>query len=355
MRVIVDAMGGDRAPGEIVLGALAAHERYGYEIVLVGREAEIAACVPALPEGVSVRNATEVVAIEDDPATAWRHKKDSSLTVGLTMLKEGEGDAFVSAGSTGALLAGATLLVRRIPGVRRAALAPVLPTATGQMVLCDCGANAECGTDYLVQFAMLGRIYAEKMLGIKEPRVGLLNIGAEPTKGDTLRKETYAALTALAEEGQLRFVGNTEPSAALLGAVDVLVADGFSGNVMLKTVEGTAKFMSGRLKAMFRRSVGSKLAALLVRRGLSDFKAELDPNRVGGTAILGVTKPVVKAHGSSEREAVCQAIYQAAKTVLADVSGEMASCLSVGKEQKAIDSEPSPSYDEKNLSEGSEA
>lgn len=314
MKIIVDAMGGDRAPEEIVYGAIEAHKEYGFDIVLVGRREEISTFVPELPEGVTVRHATETVDISDDPATAFKRKKDSSLTVGLTMLKEGEGDAFVSAGSTGALLAGATLLVKRIPGVRRAAMAPILPTATGQMVLCDCGANAECSVEYLTQFALLGSEYAKRVLKKEKPRVGLLNIGAEPSKGDTLRKETYLALTALAEEEKLNFVGNTEPKEALLGAVDVLVADGFSGNVMLKTVEGTAKFMSGRLKELFRRSAVSKLAALLVRKGLVSFKSELDPNRVGGTAILGITKPVIKAHGSSDREAIRHAIRQAAET-----------------------------------------
>lgn len=327
MRIIVDAMGGDHAPQEIVRGALAAHASYGYEIILVGREEEIRAAAGELPAGVSIRNATEVVEICDDPATAFKRKKDSSLTVGLNLLKEGEGDAFVSAGSTGALLAAATLLVKRIRGVRRAAMAPLIPTATGSMLLCDCGANAECTVEYLTQFAYLGSLYAEKVLGRGKPKVALLNIGTESSKGDTLRKETYAALAEAAKDGSLNFVGNIEPKEAMLGGVDVLVADGFSGNVMLKTVEGVASFMGKRMKRMFLKSAKTKLAALLIKSGLDEFKAQLDPNKVGGTAILGIVKPVIKAHGSSNAEAICNAIRQAAENAKADVAGEMAKYL----------------------------
>ena len=342
MKIIVDAMGGDHAPQEIVRGALEAHAKYGYEIVLVGREAELRACAGELPAGVSICHATEVVEICDDPATAFKKKKDSSLTVGLKLLKEGGGDGFVSAGSTGALLSAATLLVKRIPGVRRAAMAPVIPTAAGRMVLCDCGANAECTVEYLTQFAVLGSIYAEQVLGMENPRVALLNIGAEPSKGDTLRRETYTALGELADGGSINFIGNVEPKEAMLGAADVLVADGFSGNVMLKTVEGVAGFMGKGIRQMFMASARTKLAALLVRDGLRDFKAQLDPNKVGGTAILGITKPVIKAHGSSNAEAVCNAIRQAAENAAADVAGEMEKYLperNGKKAEKPIDSE----------------
>ena len=198
MRIIVDAMGGDNAPLEIVRGAIqAAKKRSELEIILVGREKEVtnaAAACGGLPGNVSVHNATEVIEMHDDPATAFKVKKDSSVTVGMNLLKSGEGDAFVSAGSTGALLAAGTLLVKRVRGIRRAAMAPVLPTATGKMVLIDCGANAECSVEYLVQFAYLGNFYASRVLGVKNPRVGLLNIGAEDTKGDQLRLDTYQAL-----------------------------------------------------------------------------------------------------------------------------------------------------------------
>lgn len=324
MKIIVDAMGGDHAPEAAVQGALLARKTYGHEILLVGREEEIlAAAGGSLPEGVRLRDAREVVEICDDPATAFKRKKDSSLTVGLTLLRDGEGDAFVSAGSTGALLAGATLITKRIRGVRRACMAPVIPTAAGSAILCDCGANAECSVEYLAQFALLGSFYARKALGLETPRVGLLNIGAEPSKGDTLRRETYEKLQSLHDSGALCFVGNVEPKAALFGGADVIVADGFSGNVMLKTMEGVGSFLGKELKALFRKSPVTMLSALLVKGGLAQFKARLDPNRVGGTAILGISRPVIKAHGSSNAEAICHAIRQAAETAQADIAGEM--------------------------------
>lgn len=324
MKIIVDAMGGDHAPQEIVRGALQAHETYGYEIVLVGKEEEIlAAAGGSVPGGVSVRDAREVVEICDDPATAFKKKKDSSLTVGLTMLRDGEGDAFVSAGSTGALLSGATLVTKRIRGVRRACMAPVIPTAVGRAVLCDCGANAECSVEYLTQFALLGSFYARSALGLEKPRVGLLNIGAEPSKGDTLRQETWKALQEMNDKGMLCFVGNVEPKAAMFGGADVIVADGFAGNVMLKTMEAVGSFVGKELKAMFKANPLSMLSALLVKGGIAAFKDKMDPNKVGGTAILGISKPVIKAHGSSNAEAICNAIRQAANTAAADIAGEM--------------------------------
>ena len=315
MKIIVDAMGGDNAPGEIVKGALAAHGKRNIEIVLVGREEEIrsaAAGCGGIPAGAAVVNASEVIEICDDPATAFKRKKDSSITVGLNMLKSGAGDAFVSAGSTGALLSAATLLVKRVRGIRRAALAPVIPTAGGQAVLIDCGANAECTVEYLVQFAYLGSFYARRVLGVDKPRVGLLNIGAEPSKGDDLRRETWQALQAAGERGELRFIGNIEGKEALKGGCDVIVADGFSGNIMLKTIEGAASFLGGEIKKLFLQSAKTKVAGLLVKDGLRQFKETLNPDRVGGTAFLGISRPVIKAHGSSGAAAIENAVYQAA-------------------------------------------
>ena len=252
-----------------------------------------------------------MVEIADDPATAFKRKKDSSLTVGLNLLKNGEGDAFVSAGSTGALLAGATLVVKRIRGVRRAAMGPVLPTAEGRMLLCDCGANAECTPEYLLQFAYLGNYYAKRVLGVERPRVALLNIGAEAEKGDGLRQEARALLTQAAEAGRLNFVGNLEASDAMLGGADVLVADGFTGNVMLKSLEGTAKFLLKELKKVFLSSMKTKIAAGLVKGDLAEMKKLLDPSEVGGTAFLGISRPVIKAHGSSDARALCNAVLRA--------------------------------------------
>ena len=236
MKIIIDAMGGDFAPEAPVRGALLAREKYGTDIILTGRTADIlrelekAGC-KEVPQGIEIANAEEVVEICDDPATAFKQKKDSSLTVGLNLLRDGQADGFISAGSTAALLAGATLVVKRIRGLRRAALAPTIPTMTGKAVLIDCGANAECTSEYLLQFAYLGSYYAEKVLGVVQPRVGLLNIGAEPSKGDTLRHETYARLKEAGEQGHLNFIGNIEANTALAGGCDVIVADGYSGNI----------------------------------------------------------------------------------------------------------------------------
>lgn len=315
MRIIVDAMGGDNAPLEIVRGAINAGKARGeLEIVLVGREAEVLAAADqcgGLPGNVTVQNATEVIDMHDDPATAFKTKKDSSITVGLNMVKSGEGDAFVSAGSTGALLSAGTLLVKRVRGIRRAAMAPVLPTATGKMVLIDCGANAECSVEYLVQFAYLGNFYASRVLGIEKPRVGLLNIGAEDTKGDQLRVDTYKVLREAGDAGHLNFIGNIEAKDAVKGGCDVLVADGFSGNVLLKTVEGMGSFLGKEIKGMFLKNLGTKIAALLVKSGIDAFKDKLDPDSVGGTPFLGLTRPVIKAHGSSGARAIENAVYQA--------------------------------------------
>ena len=316
MRIIVDAMGGDNAPLAPVQGALQAVKEYGVEVVLVGRGEEILKAlrsegVDGLPKGLSITHADQVVEMCDNPATAFKEKKDSSLTVGLNMVKNGEGDAFVSAGSTGALLAGATLLVKRIKGIRRAAMAPVVPTGGGGSVLIDCGATAEGTPEFLLQFAFMGSYYAERVLGRPEPRVGLLNIGAEPSKGTGLQREAHQLLQKAKEEGRINFVGNVEAREAVEGAVDVIVADGYSGNIFLKAVEGAGLFLSREMKKMFMKSLKTKLAALLMKDGLRDFKKLLDANEVGGTALLGISKPVIKAHGSSNGYAMKNAVRQA--------------------------------------------
>ena len=325
MRIIIDAMGGDNAPVEIVKGTLtAAAKRPDVEMVLVGREEAVRAAMgQQTPANVTVVNATEVIEICDDPATAFKKKKDSSITVGLNMLKTGEGDAFVSAGSTGALLSAATLVVKRIKGIRRAAMCPVIPTAAGPAVLIDCGANAECTVEYLVQFAYLGSFYASHVLGIKNPRVGLLNIGAEPSKGDSLRLETWPVLQAAGERGEINFIGNIEAKEAIKGGCDVIVADGYSGNIMLKTIEGVGSYLGGEVKKLFLQSAKTKIAGLLVQSGLKAFKAQLDPDRVGGTAFLGISKPVIKAHGSSGAYAIENAIYQAVRVAESAIIAEI--------------------------------
>ena len=317
MKIIVDAMGGDNAPLEIVKGALAGQKHWGVDIVLTGdenaiREALTRCGQPEVPAGMEIISTSQTVEMCDDPATVFRRKKDPSMGVGLTMLREGQGDALVSAGSTGALLTGATLITKRIHGIRRAAMAPVIPTTTGQAVLIDCGANAECTSEYLVQFAYLGNFYAQQVLGLAKPRVGLLNIGTEDSKGTDLQKQTLARLRQAAEEGHLHFIGNIEAKEAIKGGCDVIVTDGFSGNILLKTMEGVGSFAGSALKGMFKKNLLTKLAALAVMPGLNDFKAKLDPNKVGGTAFIGIARPVIKAHGASNAEAIENAIGQAA-------------------------------------------
>ena len=316
MKIIVDAMGGDNAPQATVMGAIQANREYGVDVILVGRGEDILKVladngVQDLPAGVEVAHASEVVEMCDDPANAFRKKKDSSLTVGLNLLKNGGGDAFVSAGSTGALLSGATLVTKRIKGIRRAALAPVVPTGNGGAVLIDCGANAECPAEYLLQFAYMGSYYAEKVLHRKNPKVGLLNIGAEPSKGTSLQTTVYPMLQAAGEAGRINFTGNVEAREAVEGAVDVIVSDGYSGNIFLKTMEGTGLFLAREIKAMFKKNLKTKLSALLVADGLREFKKLMDSGEVGGTALVGISKPVIKAHGSSDAYAIQNAIRQA--------------------------------------------
>ncbi len=320
MKIIVDAMGGDNAPQSNVQGALDAMKEQGIETILVGDSQAIRGVLTQLghsdiPAGMEVVHTTQVVDMCDNPATAFKDKKDSSLTVGLNLLKEGKGDGFVSAGSTGALLAAATLIVKRIRGIRRAAMAPVIPTDGNGAVLIDCGATAEGTPEYLLQFAFMGSYYAKKVLGCDSPRVGLLNIGAEPSKGLELQQKTYALLSEAHSKGQLNFVGNIEPKEALKGGVDVIVADGYSGNIFLKTLEGTASFLSKHIKALFKRNALSMVAAVLVSGGLKEFKKLFDAGEVGGTSFLGISKPVIKAHGSSDAYAIKNAIKQAGKVV----------------------------------------
>lgn len=318
MKIIVDAMGGDHAPLEIVRGALSGQRHWGVDIVLTGDEAAIRGAVSQcgqseLPQGMEIVPTTQTVDMCDDPATVFRRKKDTSMGVGLTMLREGKGDALVSAGSTGALLTGATLITKRIHGIRRAAMAPVIPTTTGRAVLIDCGANAECTPEYLVQFAYLGNFYAKHVLQLEQPRVALLNIGTEDSKGTDLQKNTLERLRQADAAGHMHFIGNIEAKEAIKGGCDVIVTDGFSGNILLKTMEGVGSFAGSALKGMFKKNLLTKLAALAVMPGLNEFKSKLDPNKVGGTAFIGISKPVIKAHGASNAEAIENAIGQAAQ------------------------------------------
>ena len=329
MKIILDAMGGDNAPKAVVLGALQAKKLNDVQITLVGSGEKILEVmhnegIQDLPEGVEIANAEDVVDMHDDPATVIHKRKNSSMVVGLKMLADGEGDAFISAGSTGALLSGATLLVKRVKGIRRAAMGPVMPNkAGGKTVILDCGANAECTPEFLLQFGLVGSLYARKYLGVENPKVGLLNIGTEDSKGTPLQKEAYGLLKNAGEMGALNFVGNVEARDVPLGAVDVVVCDGFSGNVLLKSIEGTAMFMGSLMKRMFKKNILTMLGALCCRSGIKGITKLMDYREIGGTQFLGIRKPVIKAHGSSDELAFCNAVKQAMDAVNADFSAEL--------------------------------
>ncbi len=327
MKIILDAMGGDHAPEAPVMGAIDAAKTWGTQITLVGRGEAILEVmrkhgIENLPEGMEIANADDVVDMHDDPGSVIHKRKTSSMVIGLKMLADGQGDAFVSAGSTGALLTGATLIVKRVKGIRRAAMAPAFPTkGGGKTVIVDCGANAECTPEFLLQFGIVGSAYARNVLGVEKPRVGLLNIGTEDSKGTPLQKEAYALLKEAGDEGLIHFAGNVEARDVPLGAVDVVVCDGFSGNVLLKSIEGTAMYMGSLMKhKIFKRNFLSKIGYLFCKKGVDEVMGLLDYRTIGGTQFLGIKKPVIKAHGSSDALAFRNAVHQAAQAAKVDVN-----------------------------------
>ena len=340
MKVILDAMGGDLAPEAAVLGALDANRDFGAQVTLVGKSEEILEILRKsgcnnLPEGMEIAGAEDVVDMHDDPSKVIHQRKNSSMVVGLRMLAQGQGDAFVSAGSTGALLTGATLLVKRIKGIRRASMGPAMPNKKGgSTVIVDCGANAECTPEFLLQFGLVGSAYARKRLGVENPKVGLLNIGTEDSKGTQLQKDAYALLTDASQKGLLNFVGNVEARDVPLGAVDVVVCDGFSGNVLLKSIEGTAMFVGSLMKKMFKKNALSKLGYLLCSSGVKDMMKLMDYREIGGTQFLGIKKPVIKAHGSSDALAFRNAVKQAAQAAQNDMTPELEQALRLLAEAK---------------------
>ena len=328
MKIILDAMGGDNAPLAPVDGAIQAAEKLGVEVVLTGSTEAVQSALEQLgrkelPQGVSHIPTTQVITMEDNPARAFRDKKDSSMTVGLQMLKDGQAEAFVSAGSTGALLSAATLMVKRIRGIRRAAMCPVVPTQAGGFVLIDCGATAECTPEYLLQYAHMGNFYAKRTLGLENPRVGILNNGAEESKGLALQQETYKLLQQAHDEGRLNFIGNVEGREAILGGVDVLVTDGFTGNIFMKTYEGGLIMFADFMKTMFKSSLASKLGFLTVKDHVAGFKKVFSPDEIGGTALVGISKPVIKAHGSSNAYAIYNAIIRAKEMAESDLIADI--------------------------------
>lgn len=326
MKIIVDAFGGDNAPLEIIKGAaLAVEELDDVEIVLTGDSKvihDVAEENHINLENIEVRNAPNVIPVDVDPFAIRHEYADSSMAVGLKMLAQGEGDAFVSAGSTGAVVVGANLFVKRIKGVRKPAIGTIIPGDNGPVLLMDCGANDNCSPDVLNFFGTMGSIYMEKVMGIENPRVGLANIGVEPNKGTDLQREAYKLMQ---ENDKINFQGNTEVRDIPFTPVDVVIADGFTGNVILKVLEGTSKMLLGNIKKIFLSGTMSKLSYLGVRKGFSGLKNKFDSKKVGGAPLMGINKPVIKAHGSSNAEAMMNAIRQAktyAETGVIDVIRE---------------------------------
>lgn len=319
MKIIVDAMGGDNAPLEIIKGSMLAVDEYGIdELVLLGDEAVINNCVK--DNGIALKNTrivncTQVIDNCDDAKAVLRGKPDSSMAVGFKLLNDGEGDAFVSAGNTGAITVGATLITKRIKGVKRPAIASVMPSAAKPFVLMDCGANAECKSEYLCQFGLLGSIYMQNIFGVQNPTVALANNGTEETKGTPVVKEAYQMM----KNAPYNFIGNIEGRQIPFGDADVVVADGFTGNLILKTYEGVAKVLMQGIKDAFYKNTLSKISYLGVRTGINDMKAQFDYKEYGGAVMLGVKKPVIKAHGSADARCFKNAIKQAVMFLKTDL------------------------------------
>lgn len=310
MRIAIDAMGGDNAPGSAVVGAIQAVKEYGVEVYLVGIKEEIhkhMAEEDKSNEKIIIIDASEIIRNDDTPVTAIKKKKDSSMVVGLKQVKEGNCDAFLSAGSTGAFLAGSLLKVGRIKGIDRPALSPLIPTTKGLCMIIDAGANLDSKPKNLQQFAIMGSIYMEKVMGINNPRVGLLNVGTEEGKGNDLTKQSYELLSLL----NINFIGNIEARDVAEGVCDVCVCDGFAGNVLLKTTEGVAQAIFDILKGVLMKNALTKIAALMLKDGLRTFKKKFDYKEVGGAPFMGIDGIMIKAHGSSDARAIKNAVRQA--------------------------------------------
>ncbi len=323
MKILLDVMGGDNAPDANIKGAINSINKVKAEVILIGKEDVIRSKIKEfygkeleeISDRLKIKNTTETIEMEDQPTVAIRHKKDSSMVVGFRMLKEGEGDVFISAGNSGALLTGATLIVGRIKGIDRPALAGILPAYKSQLLLIDAGSNTNCKPINLLQFAQMSSIYLKNTYGIKEPAIGLLNIGTEETKGNDLVKESYKLLKENSERLGINFVGNVEGRDAFSGKIDAIVTDGFTGNVFLKTTEGLGKFVKRTLTENLKHNLLSKISAIPSLPAIKRFSKAMDYKSYGGALFLGVKKPVVKAHGSSDELLFEYTIIQAEKFV----------------------------------------
>ncbi|MEE0674539.1 MAG: phosphate acyltransferase PlsX [Ruminococcus sp.] len=326
MKIIVDAFGGDNAPLEIIKGCAQAVDELGAEIILTGKESVIKDTAQSNGislEKIEIVDCDEIITMEDKADSVIKTKKNSSMAVGLSLLNEGRGDAFISAGNSGALCVGATLAVKRIKGIKRPAFAPVLPSENGFFMLLDGGANVDCRPEMLHQFAVMGSVYMEKVMGVKNPRIGLANVGVEAHKGTELYQETYGILKVSA----LNFIGNVEGRDIPKGICDVVVCDGFTGNLILKTYEGVAITLMKKIKHMFADSVKGKLAAGLVMKDIKDLKTRFNYNAYGGAPILGASKPVFKAHGDSKAVTLKNAVRLSMDYVKANAIEEISSSI----------------------------
>ncbi len=323
MKVIIDAMGGDNAPLEILKGSRDAADKYGIEILLAGDEEQIRKC--ASENNISLENmeilpSASVIDMCDDPKCILREKSDSSMAVAFKALAEGKGEAFVSAGSTGAVVMGATFIIKRIRGIKRPALASIMPSYSEPFMVMDIGANIECHKENLVQFAQMSDIYMRKIIHMENPKVALANIGTEPTKGPEVLQETYKALSEMKE---LNFIGNIEARDIPYGVANCVICNGFTGNTILKMYEGVASALMKKVKGVFTKNIISKIGYLLVSGGVGQLKKDLDYKEFGGAPLMGVKKPVIKAHGSSDARAFSNAIRQAIECYNADVCGQI--------------------------------
>ena len=334
MKIIIDIYGGDNAPLAPLKGAEMAVKELGVEIIAVGNEAEMKEICEKeniSTKGITFVDAPLVMPVCAEPTSALKEYKESSLVKGLSLLAEGAGDAYVGAGSTGAIVVAATLIVKRIKGIKRAALASVLPGLEHDYMLLDLGANVECRPEMLSQFGMMGSVYMKSVEGIENPTVGLINIGVEESKGTELQKEAFA----LMQKADYNFIGNVEVRDVPAGACDVAVADGWTGNIVLKTIEGLGKGFGKMLKGMLMKNVFTKISALFLKDGIKGFKAKMDSTTRGGAPLLGIAKPVIKAHGNSNPVAFKNAIKQAKIFVETDINGTISSAIAKMKEDKA--------------------
>lgn len=339
MRIAVDGFGGDNAPVAVLEGCAMAVKEYGVDISITGDEEKLRAAAQKHNislDKITIVHAPDVIQVCDPPTSIMKEHADCSMAAALKLVAAGEADAFVSAGSTGAIVVGGTLIVKRIKGIKRPTIATVIPCQDGCFMLVDAGANLECRPEMFLQFGMMGSIYMNKILGISNPKVGLVNVGTEETKGRELQLESYD----LFQKSDLNFVGNVEAREIPLGAAHVVVADGFTGNVILKLTEGLAKFLMTNLKGMFLGSLKGKLAALLMKDSLKAFKKTMDYKEYGGAPLMGTAKPVIKAHGSSDAYAIKNAIRQARDYIEKDVIGTIAQAVEKQQESEKKGAEP---------------